>query len=129
MRRDFALSGAGLGAAFDFIADTVARRGRDAAVGHRLSVIVDEILGNLARHDGSLTGAHRFTLELTEGGGGTVLMICDPGRPFNPLEHRRRQGREIGGLGLDLVRGLSSSASYERAGGCNRLTVSIAPER
>ena len=137
MRREFALSSAGLGAAFDFISDTVARRGGGAAVARRLSIIVDEICGNLIRHD-SLTEAHRFTLELTEDGKGAVLVICDPGRPFDPTEHAvvdgsadcRLQDRasRIGGFGLDLVRGLSSRVRYERAEGCNRLTVSIAAD-
>jgi anti-sigma regulatory factor (Ser/Thr protein kinase) len=127
MRREFALSSAGLAAAFDFIAETVARGGRDNGVAHRLSVIVDEIFGNLVKHDGSLTDAHCITLELTDDGAGTVLVICDPGRPFNPLVHRAG-APDIGGYGLDLVRGLSSSVSYVRAEGCNRLTVSIAAE-
>jgi anti-sigma regulatory factor (Ser/Thr protein kinase) len=136
MRRDFALSGAGLGAAFDFIGETVARRGGDRGVARRLSIIVDEICGNLVRHDGSLTEAHRFTLELTDDGDGTVLVICDPGRPFDPTGQRvvddraagqRHEGAaRIGGFGLELVRGLSSRVRYERADGCNRLTVSIA---
>jgi anti-sigma regulatory factor (Ser/Thr protein kinase) len=143
MRREFALSSAGLGAAFDFIRETVARRGGDDTVARRLSIIVDEICGNLIRHDGSLTEAHRFTLELTDDGDATVLVICDPGKPFNPTGRRpagartgdRRPDRAagigaagIGGFGLDLVRGLSSRVRYERAGECNRLTVSIAAD-
>lgn len=142
MRRDFALSGAGLRAAFDFISETVACRGGDAAVARRLSVIVDEICGNLIRHDGSLTEADRFTLELTDAGGGNgtgaVLVISDPGRPFDPTElrlvdepaagPRPDPPATIGGYGLALVRGLSCAIRYERAAGSNWLTVSIAAE-
>jgi anti-sigma regulatory factor (Ser/Thr protein kinase) len=129
MRREFALSSAGMAAAFDFIARTVAGQGRDAAVAHRLSVIVDEACANLIRHDGSLTEADRFSLELTEEGAATVLVICDHGRPFNPLEHRAHEPRaraDLGGHGLELIRGLASRVSYQRAGACNRLTVAIA---
>lgn len=133
MRGEFALSSAGLGAAFDFISETVAVRGGDASLAQRLSVIVDEICGNLIRHDGSLTEAHRFTLELRDGGDGghegAVLVICDPGRPFDPTRGAVGQHADaLGGYGLELVRGLSSRVSYERAGGCNRLTVSVAAE-
>ena len=126
MRREFALSSAGMAAAFDFIAEAVARGGRDATVAHRLSVIVDEVCANMVRHDASLTGAESFSLELTEDGAGMVLVICDPGRTFNPLEYRREARREIGGHGLELIRGLASMVRYEREGACNRLTVSIA---
>lgn len=128
MSREFALSKVGIKAAFDFIAETLARGGGDAAVAHRLSVILDEVCANMIRHDGSLTEADRFSLELTRDAAGTVLVICGPGRPFNPLEHRRGGRAEIGGHGLDLIRGLSSRIRYERAGACNRLTVSIAAE-
>lgn len=125
MRREFALSSAGLAAAFDFISETLRRNGRNQAVARRFSIVVDEICANLIKHDGSLTEADRFVLELTDDGDGTDLMICDPGRPFNPLEHRRDDLPEIGGYGLELVRRLCSRARYERTGGCNRLTVSV----
>lgn len=125
---EFALSSAGMTAAFDFIAETVARRGRDASVAHRLSVIVDEVCANVISHDRSLTEADRFSLELTEDGASMVMVICDAGQPFNPLEHRCAAPREVGGHGLELIRGLASRIDYERAGARNRLTVSIAAE-
>jgi anti-sigma regulatory factor (Ser/Thr protein kinase) len=142
MRREFALSSAGMASAFEFIAETVALKGRDASVAHRLSVIVDEVCANAIRHDSSLSAADRFSLELIEGAAGMVLVICDPGRPFNPLEPvpapvpdpvpapvpanaRRDIDAGIGGHGLQLIRGLATRVSYQRAGACNRLTVSI----
>jgi serine/threonine-protein kinase RsbW len=128
MRREFALSSAGMTAAFDFIAETVARRGLDAAVAHRLSVIVDEVCANVIRHDRSLAEADRFTLELTEDGDSMVMVISDAGRPFNPLSHRPAAPVDLGGHGLELIRGLASRIDYERAGARNRLTVSIAAQ-
>lgn len=128
MRREFPVSNAGLSAAFDFVAEAIAREGRDHAVAQRISIIVDEICANLIRHDDSLTEAERFSLELTPGrpgDGETVLVISDPGRPFNPLEERSGPAPAIGGRGLALIRGLSSSVRYERVGGQNRLTVSV----
>jgi serine/threonine-protein kinase RsbW len=126
MRREFALSSAGMTAAFDFIAETVTRRGRDATVAHRLSVIVDEVCANVIRHDRS--EADRFTLELTEDGDSIVMVISDAGGPFNPLAHRPEAPVDLGGHGLELIRGLASRIDYERAGARNRLTVSIAAE-
>jgi hypothetical protein len=57
-----------------------------------------------------------------------VLVICDPGRPFDPTGQRHDCAPGSGGFGLELVRGLASRVRYERAGGCNRLTVSVAVE-
>ncbi len=128
MLREFPLSSAGMADAFDFIAETLARRGRDATTAHRLSVIVDEVCANVINHDGSLTEADRFSLELTDDGASVVMVICDAGRPFNPLEHPREAPREIGGHGLALIRGLASRVAYERAGTRNRLTVAVAAD-
>jgi anti-sigma regulatory factor (Ser/Thr protein kinase) len=128
MRRDFPVSSAGIRAAFDFIGESVARLGRDAAVAHRLSIIVDEVCANMIRHDGSLTEGDRFSLEVAEESAATVLVISDPGRPFDPLKHRAEPAAGTGGHGLALIRGLSSRACYERIGARNRLTVSIAPD-
>ncbi len=128
MLREFPLSSAGVAAAFDFVAETVAHRGRDALMAHRLSVIIDEVCANVVQHDGSLSEADRFSVELTDDGASLVMVICDAGRPFNPLEHRREAPAGIGGHGLELIKGLASRVDYERAGARNRLTVSIAPE-
>ena len=129
MRREFPVSSAGLGAAFDFVAEAIGRDGPNGAVAQRISIIVDEVCANMIRYDDSLTEAERFSVELRPGGdhgtGETVLVISDPGRPFNPLEERPGPAPEIGGHGLALIRGLSSSARYERVGGRNRLTLSI----
>lgn len=125
MRREFPVSSAGLGAAFDFLARALDGNERERTVAQRLSVILDEVCANLIRHDGSLTGAERFSLELRRGRGETVLVISDPGRPFNPLDRPHGPGPEIGGQGLALIRGLSSSVRYERVDGRNRLTVAV----
>lgn len=129
MRREFPVSTAGLGAAFDFVAEAIGRDGPARGLAQRISVIVDEVCANMIRYDDSLTDAQRFSLELRPGAdpgtGETVLVISDPGRPFNPLEERSGPAPEIGGHGLALIRGLSSSARYERVDGLNRLTLSI----
>ena len=126
MRREFPVSSAGLSAAFDFVAEAVESEGRDRTVAHRLSVILDEICANMLRHDDTLGEAERFSIELQPGEDETVLVISDPGRPFNPLEHRPGAAPAIGGHGLALIRGLSSSVLYERVEGRNRLTVAVA---
>ena len=125
MRREFPASNAGLSAAFDFVAEAIAREGRDAVVAHRLSVILDEVCANLIRHDDTVTGAQRFSVELRPGPDETVLVISDPGRPFNPLETRAAPAPDPGGKGLELIRGLASSAHYERVDGLNRLTFAV----
>ena len=128
MRREFPVSNAGISAAFDFVAEALSGVGRDPALAQRVSIIVDEVCANMIRHDDSLTEAARFTLELRPGAVETVLVICDPGRPFNPLEHRAERPAEIGGHGIELIRGLSSRVQYDRINGHNRLTVALSAD-
>jgi len=60
------------------------------------------------------------------------LEILDDGEPFNPLEETPEadtesdlDDREIGGLGVFLVKNLSEDCHYLRDNGWNHLTISI----
>lgn len=58
-----------------------------------------------------------------------VLKICDHGIPFNPLEMSDPSlgggilEREIGGLGIFLIKKISDVIEYERKDGMNILTI------
>jgi anti-sigma regulatory factor (Ser/Thr protein kinase) len=72
-------------------------------------------------------GAIRLSLRLE--GGEIVATVADRGAPFNPLlapEPDLSAGleqRNLGGLGIHLVRRLVSGMEYERREGHNRLTL------
>ncbi len=57
------------------------------------------------------------------------VTITDQGQPFDPTAQRAPdvtlgvQERQIGGLGIFLIRNIMDSVNYERAGGCNVLTL------
>jgi anti-sigma regulatory factor (Ser/Thr protein kinase) len=61
--------------------------------------------------------------------GELVIEVEDDGRPFNPLQvpppdlERPLAQRKVGGLGLHLVRELTSSIEYDRKDGKNRLVM------
>ena len=59
-----------------------------------------------------------------------TIEVSDDGHPFNPLEDAKDPGvdglldeREIGGLGVHLVRTLMDDLSYERTEGRNHLKM------
>lgn len=125
MQRRFPVSNTGLAEAFDFLTASLDRKGRGEALMHRFSVILDEICANMIRHDPTLGEDDEFELELTMAEGGAVLVISDPGQPFDPLAFRHTEQPEIGGHGITLIKGLASAIRYERRDDWNRLIVSI----
>lgn len=59
----------------------------------------------------------------------TMVTLCDNGKPFNPLEQNDTElsddleTRKIGGLGIMIIKQLTTSLKYERSLGENRLTL------
>ncbi len=59
----------------------------------------------------------------------TMVTLCDNGEPFNPLEQNDTElsndleTRKIGGLGIMLMKQMTTSLRYERSLGENRLTL------
>lgn len=125
MRDEFPVSNDGIKAAFEFIAETVASLGVGETIAHRLSIVVDELCANMIRHDKTLTGDSKFSLTVQSIGPDIVLVVRDPGQPFNPLEYVAKDVPEIGGHGINLVKGLATRISYARVNDENELTVAI----
>ena len=92
-----------------------------------LLVAADEIFANIVRY----SGATRWSLEveLTHYPDGVRLIISDDGKPFDPLAHRDPDTtlsaveREVGGLGILIVKKTMSPVTYRRRNGNNILTI------
>ncbi len=125
MQGTFPVCSAGITAAFEFLEAGLDRLGVGRPVFFRFSVILDELCANMIRHDGSLTEADEFSVELGVSDGVAVMIVSDPGKPFDPQDSYPSESREIGGHGINLIHGLASGVSYERSGGRNRITVKI----
>lgn len=91
----------------------------------RLMIVFDEILSNIARHGG---GTMEVTIRLAAGT--LSALIADDGPAFDPLARPAPDTglgideRDIGGLGIHLVREMMDEVSYAYADGRNRLTFS-----
>ena len=90
-----------------------------------LLVALDEITNNVAQYSGS----ERMTVavELARNPSVVRFAVADAGRPWNPLEHLdpditlSADEREIGGLGILMVKKLMDDVSYAREQGRNVL--------
>jgi anti-sigma regulatory factor (Ser/Thr protein kinase) len=97
---------------------------------HDIELVFDEIVTNIVKY-GRPAGDVDVRLRFD---GDTTLIFEDDGVAFDPQQHaplpvaERRQDLRIGGLGLVLVRELSSRFDYERTpDGRNRVTIGIPP--
>jgi sigma-B regulation protein RsbU (phosphoserine phosphatase) len=95
-------------------------------------VALDEILSNIVKYGrpaGGREGRVEIRLDL-EAEEALEMVIVDDSAAFNPLEAERPDTslaageREIGGLGIEIVRRLMDTIEYERLDGRqNRLTL------
>ncbi len=137
MSRAFAVSSAGIREAIAYIEEKVAANGDAPMVSHRLAVIIDEMVSNMIRHDPSLSASDSFELTLMREGERLMMVLADPGAPFDPLAWSgdarlpasglpgvSAGGQSgMGGHGIAVIRGLAREVSYRRHNGRNQLTV------
>ena len=96
----------------------------------KLMVVVDEIYSNIIRYSGAKT-ARIFVGKENEK---LSLVFSDDGIPYNPLENKEPdvfaalEEREIGGLGIFMVRKMAESIDYEYKDHMNRLTLILKPD-
>ena len=101
-----------------------------AKVQMRIDVALDEIFGNIAYYAyGNSCGNVTIQIEIEKDLPGIVLTFIDQGMPYNPLENKEPditldiEEREIGGLGIFLVKKTMDALSYEYVDGQNVLTL------
>ncbi|MCL2182710.1 MAG: SpoIIE family protein phosphatase [Chitinispirillia bacterium] len=117
-----------LGKALVFVEERLAGANCPAKLLTRISIVVEEIFVNIA-HYAYGPAAGPASLSVAVAGDEAVIEFQDSGRPYNPLEKEDpdiRAGveeREIGGLGIYMVKNMVDAADYRRDGGKNILTV------
>lgn len=94
-----------------------------------LNLILEEVLANVISYAYGDNRRHEIVVRADLGDGELVIEVEDDGRPFNPLQipppdlDRPLRERNVGGLGLHLVRELTSSIEYSRREEKNHLVM------
>ena len=107
----------------------VETHGLPPKLAHELNICLDEIVSNVIKYGYPDGGQHLIEIRLDLTPAGLVTEVEDGAQPFNPLEAKEPdvdkplEEREIGGLGIFLVKKLMDQVSYERRGGRNVLTL------
>jgi len=98
---------------------------------YAVDLTIEELLCNVINHGFEDDLPHTIDVTVEVEPQAVVLRIEDEGREFNPLEapepdvKQPIEEREIGGLGIHLVRDMAYSLRYDRKGERNRLEVRI----
>lgn len=111
--------------------DTLAEEERlDPAAGFNLHLALEEACSNIIRYAYPGETGKDFRLDVIADEQQIQFILTDEGIPFNPLENApdvditlSAEERDIGGLGIFLIKQCMSDVSYERRGCCNVLTM------
>lgn len=114
-----------------FAASKAEEAGASFALLPRIELVLEELLVNVFHYAYPEDAPGDVILECRLQGDEFVLSIVDHGREFNPLDTDHADtsldidDRDIGGLGIHLVRKMVDSITYERTLQANRLTFSF----
>ena len=96
----------------------------------QIDIAIDEIAANISSYAyAPATGTMEVSFDYEAENRTAVITFTDSGRSFNPLDKEEpdtglsAEEREIGGLGIFLVRKTMDSMEYRRENGTNILTI------
>lgn len=96
----------------------------------QIDVAVDEVFTNIMMYAYEPEiGKATVSLEFTESPKTVVIQFVDSGKPFDPLKKEdpditlSAEERDIGGLGIFMVKKIMNDVSYEYKDGQNILTI------
>jgi len=119
---------AGLHDAADSLSRLLETRLLPDAARYNIELVFEEIVLNIVRHGQATADIDvTITFDDTE----TILIFEDDGVPFNPRDYTPRSAPtsldevQVGGLGIALVKSISSHMNYERTKDGNRLLVAV----
>jgi sigma-B regulation protein RsbU (phosphoserine phosphatase) len=96
------------------------RHGIAAGVRRKMNVVFEELLSNIVSHAYRDEGEHTIDLRAELSADRLAITITDDGRPFNPFTSAApdtavsMEERQMGGLGIHLVRNMMDEVSYSR---------------
>lgn len=114
-----------------FLADRLETANTPQKTLRRMQVVTDEIWSNIVHY----SGAALASLSLSREGDTLYLNFRDNGKPYDPTAAAApditlpAEERPIGGLGLHMVRKMSTSMQYRYSEGENRLSVGFELEK
>jgi sigma-B regulation protein RsbU (phosphoserine phosphatase) len=115
-----------------FVNSELEKRGYPSNLQNEIDIAVEEVFVNIANYayEGG-SGAVVISISATDR---ATIKFEDSGKPYNPLEQadpdleKSPADREIGGLGIYLVKKIMDAVEYSRSEGKNILVISKIPQ-
>ena len=107
----------------------LAERNAPPAADYLANLAIEELVTNCIKYAYDDGNEHIIEIELKLSAGELVVTVKDDGHPFNPLESAEPdtslpvEDRQIGGLGIHLLRKMSDRMEYARVESKNQLTL------
>lgn len=119
-----------IGAVTDFINGELEVLNCPGQIQRQIDVAVDELFSNIAQYAYNPdVGPATVRVEVTEDPLAVIITFVDHGVPYDPLSrqdpdiHLSAEEREIGGLGVFLVKKTMDNVTYEYKNGQNILRI------
>ncbi|MCL2443520.1 MAG: SpoIIE family protein phosphatase, partial [Treponema sp.] len=112
---------------FDFINNELEKIGYNTDLINKIEIAVEEIFTNIVKYAYEDKNGRTIISISTEGK--TRINFEDTGKPYNPVEQKPPdlekdlENREIGGLGVYIVKNIMDSIEYSRQNNKNTLTI------
>ncbi len=114
----------------DFVNELLEANGCPVKIQMQIDIAIDELFGNIARYGyPSAVGTATVEVELTKTPPAVSVTFIDSGVAYNPLEREdpdvtlSAEERQIGGLGIYMVKKSMDGISYQYQNGCNILKI------
>lgn len=99
----------------------------------KITLVLDELISNIISYGYNMPEEHVIDVHLEMDEAILTMVVEDGGAPFNPLEAEEpelnipldERKRQIGGMGIHLVRSITDSQAYERKDDKNILTMTM----
>lgn len=114
----------------DFVNEQLGGLGCSVKIQRQIDIAIDELFGNIALYAyNPETGTATVCVELTEEPLAVIITFINNGVPYDPLKKDdpdialSAEEREIGGLGIYMVKKSMDGISYEYKDGKNILSI------
>ncbi len=114
-----------MASALDFVEQAMTEAGVPQKIVLKMNIAVDEIFSNIVRY----SGANQASVECAVAHGQVKLVFTDDGRPYDPTQKPdpdttlSAEEREIGGMGIYIVKQFMDRVDYACRDGRNILTL------